>query len=60
MSTLILFHFKLQSFNSVLKMDLRLKLEFHQRILKKYSCVTVCVTSIGFSQDLACWKEDRL
>lgn len=41
MSTLVLFHFNLQSFNSVLKMDLRFTLEFHHRILKKYSCVSV-------------------
>lgn len=54
MSTLILFHFNLQSFNSVLKMDLRLKLEFHHRILKKYSYVRVYITNIGFSQNLAC------
>lgn len=41
MSALITFHFNLQSFRSLLKMDLRLKLEYNYRILlKKYSCVS--------------------
>lgn len=58
MSVLIIFHFNLQSCSSLLKMDLKLKLEYNYRILlKKYSCVRV---SISFSRDLECWKEDKL
>lgn len=35
MSALIIFHFNLQSFGTLLKMDLRLKLEYNYRILLK-------------------------
>lgn len=61
MSALIIFHFNLQSFSTLLKMDLRLKLEFNYRILlKKYSWIRVSICNMGFSWDLEFGKEDKL
>lgn len=61
MSALIIFHVNLQSFSFLLKRDLRLKLEYYYRILlKKYSCVRVSISNMGFSWHLECWKEGEM